>query len=93
VRISVFLLISVLSSLAAAQSDPQFYYNRGTDLATNRDLKGAIESFDEAIRLDPNLYYVYASRAAAKAELGNLKAALADYNSYQKNRCRIKFVG
>lgn len=92
-RITIFLSFYFFSSLIIGQNDPQFFYNKGTDLALNRDFKGAIESFDEAIRLDPNLYYIYASRAAAKAEMGNLKAALADYNAYQKIVGELNLLG
>lgn len=92
-RITIFLLFSFLSGQLIAQNDPQFFFNKGTDLALNRDFKGAVESFDEAIRLDPNLYYVYASRAAAKTEMGNLKAALADYNAYQKIVAELNLLG
>ncbi len=92
-RISVFLLVTFVFNLVSAQNDPQFYFNKGTDLALNRDFKAAIESFDEAIRLDPNLYYIYASRAAAKADMGNFKAALADYNAYQKIVAELNLLG
>jgi tetratricopeptide (TPR) repeat protein len=93
VRITVFLLVTFIFNLVSAQNDPQFFFNKGTDLALNRDFKAAIESFDEAIRLDPNLYYVYASRGAAKAEMGNYKAALADYNAYQKIVAELNLLG
>lgn len=92
-RIAVTFFICFLTCLLAAQNDPQFYFNKGSDQAINREFKAAIESFDEAIRLDPNLYYVYASRAAAKAELGNYKGALADYNAYQKIVAELNLLG
>ena len=46
-------------------------------------IKGAVEAYDKTIALDPNLYYVYAGRAEARAELGAFKEALDDYNIYK----------
>lgn len=68
----------------SAQDDPLTYFNKGNDLLTSKDYQNAIYAFDKAIELDPNLYYIYASRAEAKVELGDYKSALADYNSYKK---------
>lgn len=78
------LFILTLSVRISAQDDPLTYFNKGNDLLAVKDYQNAIIAFDKAIELDPNLYYIYASRAEAKVELGDYKSALADYNSYKK---------
>ncbi len=80
---SVFFLFQT-SAFLTSQEDPLVYFNRGTDLSLNKDFKGALEAYDKALQLDPNLYYIYASRAESKTELGDFKGALADYNAYQR---------
>lgn len=87
------LFIGFLPIGLSAQNDPLVFYNKGTDLAIARDYKGAVEAFDEAVRLDPNLYYAYAGRAAVKAEQGNYKAALADYLAYEKIIAELNLLG
>jgi tetratricopeptide (TPR) repeat protein len=92
-KTSIFLFFGLLPAGLTGQGDPLVLYNRGTELAIARDFKGAIEAFDEAIRLDPNLYYAYAGRAAVKAEQGNYKAALADYQAYEKIVTELNLLG
>lgn len=89
----LLLLYGFLPAGLSAQGDPLVLYNKGAELAIARDFKGAIEAFDEAIRLDPNLYYAYAGRAAVKAEQGNYKAALADYLAYEKIVADLNLLG
>jgi tetratricopeptide (TPR) repeat protein len=67
-----------------AQDDPVGLFNKGNDLLINKDFQGAINAYNKALELDPNLYYIYASRAEAKTELGEFKNALNDYNLYKK---------
>ncbi len=76
-----------------AQEDALVYFNNGSDLALNKDHRGAILAFDRALSLDPNLYYIYASRAESKTELGDFRGAILDYNMYKKLVEELNLLG
>lgn len=71
-------------TVMTGQDDPLAFFNKGVESAASKEYKKAQESFDKALALDPNLYYIYASRAECKTELGDFKGALDDYNTYKK---------
>ncbi len=91
---SLFIFIFIFcNSVLIAQEDPLTFFNKGNELFLNKDYKGAVEAYDKAIALDPNLYYVYAGRAEARAELGAFKEALDDYNIYKKLVEELNLLG
>lgn len=55
-------------------------YERGSQRLQQRDYKGAIEAFTQALRLNPNLIEAYTSRGNARLLLGDKPGALEDYN-------------
>ncbi|MEP7322247.1 MAG: tetratricopeptide repeat protein [Saprospiraceae bacterium] len=79
-----YLSLILVSCSVSAQDDPLTYFNRGVETVAVKEYKKALEFFDKALMLDPNLYYIYASRADVKTELGDFKGAMDDYNSYKK---------
>ena len=73
-----------VESIAAWRKRPQIRAYTKTDLG-NRELKAgkpekAIEYYDAALRLNPNLAETYLKRADTKEELGDLTGAITDYD-------------
>ncbi|MBH8552786.1 tetratricopeptide repeat protein [Nostocaceae cyanobacterium CENA357] len=61
------------------------FYDRGLDKYNKKDYKGAIEDFNEAIRLDPNNYVLaYYWRGRAHSYLENYQEAVENYDQYLK---------
>jgi tetratricopeptide (TPR) repeat protein len=58
------------------------FYDRGLDKSNKKDYKGAIEDFNEVLRLDPNFTIAYYNRGYARSELKDYKGAIEDYNQY-----------
>ena len=60
--------------------NPNFdtYYNRGLAKAELQNYKGALADFTEAIRINPNLAYVYYNRAVIKYYSGDKNGACKD---------------
>lgn len=62
-----------------AQSPAQEWVNRAGDKLQQGDVKGAISDLDRAIGLDPNYYWAYMSRGAARFfRIGDLEGTIAD---------------
>ncbi len=59
---------------------PEEILRSGVQKYENKDLQGALEEFDELIKLQPDAAIAYASRASVKDDLGNPQGALADYD-------------
>ncbi len=57
----------------------QKFYNRGQEKARSGDQQGAIEDFNQAIRLNPKDREAYFKRANVRYGLGDLETAIADY--------------
>ena len=55
------------------------HYTRGTAKAALDNYEGAIEDFDESIRLNPNKALYYNDRGKAKEALGEYKASEVDF--------------
>lgn len=55
------------------------YYSQGRMKVNTEDYKEAINDFDKAIQLNPNLAIFYSGRGAAKYGLGNSEGAIADF--------------
>ena len=74
---------SKIKSLLLAQSDLKdaiIYFHRGINLHTFGDIKGAIEEYNQALRLHPNFPEVYYKRGISRHKLGDFKGAITDYN-------------
>jgi tetratricopeptide (TPR) repeat protein len=56
------------------------YHNRGFDKYNLGDSQGAIEDYNQAIKIKPNYSHSYYLRGNAKSKLGDLKEAMEDYN-------------
>ena len=60
-------------------------YDRGLDKYNKKDYKGAIEDFDQVLRLDPNNYVIaYYQRGYARHKVEDYKGAMEDYTQYLK---------
>ena len=72
-----------IKTLLLAQSDLKdaiIYFHRGINLHTFGDIKGAIEEYNQALRLHPNFPEVYYKRGISRHKLGDFKGAITDYN-------------
>lgn len=76
----------VSSTVSTDQMTAKEFYDRGLEKANKEDYKGAIEDYNEALRLSPNYVIVYYSRGYARNQLEDYKEAIEDLNQYiQKN--------
>ena len=57
-----------------------FYNNRGVVRSALGDKQGAIENYNQALKINPNLVQAYYNRGIVRAELGNKPGAIDDYN-------------
>ncbi|MBD6617102.1 tetratricopeptide repeat protein [Komarekiella sp. 'clone 1'] len=58
------------------------FYDRGLEKSTKKDHKGAIEDFNEVLRLDPNFTLAYYKRGDARSALKDYKGGIEDLNQY-----------
>jgi tetratricopeptide (TPR) repeat protein len=56
------------------------YFYRGNARYQQGDNQGAIENYNQALQLDPNMADAYLSRAVCRCNLGELRAAIEDFN-------------
>ncbi|BAZ33476.1 hypothetical protein NIES4074_59900 (plasmid) [Cylindrospermum sp. NIES-4074] len=70
------------SRLLLVQVNPlaEAYYNRGNALRKLGDMKGEIEFYNKALRINPNYAEAYYNRGNALRKLGDMKGAIEDYN-------------
>ncbi|MBD2270285.1 tetratricopeptide repeat protein [Anabaena sp. FACHB-1391] len=57
-----------------------FYTNRGIVRAELGDKPGAIDDYNQAIKINPNLAQAYNNRGTVRNELGDKQGAIDDYN-------------
>jgi len=62
--------------------DADAYNTRGNRYLELRQLRRAIEDFDEAVRLDPKYAVAYGNRAIAYKLQGNKAKAIADFEKF-----------
>ncbi|MFQ4141201.1 tetratricopeptide repeat protein [Chlorogloeopsis sp. ULAP02] len=60
------------------------FYLKGNEKYSQKDYKGAIADYTEAIRLNPNYIAAYYNRGLVRSALGDKQGAIADYNSALK---------
>jgi tetratricopeptide (TPR) repeat protein len=76
------------SASSAVYSEPQTsaqdFLKRGNNRIDKKDFKGAIEDYNQALKLNPEYPDAYYGRGATKSYLGDYKAAIADYNQALK---------
>ena len=73
------LALLVMATVACSSLTPaETAYNRGWDYAEQGDYENAIEEYDEAIRLDPQLALAYHVRGLAYQRLGKSTEAELD---------------
>ena len=58
------------------------YYNRGIKRMDSKDYYGAIQDFNQALRIKPDYELAYFQRAYSKYELPDYSGALRDYSKY-----------
>jgi serine/threonine protein kinase/regulator of sirC expression with transglutaminase-like and TPR domain len=97
--ISGLVGVGVLS-IYIPQSKAKELYNQGVEKAKNRDKKGAIENFNQAIQLNPKYAQAYYERADARFHLADYKGSLEDatqaiqlnpnYAEAYKRRCGVE---
>jgi tetratricopeptide (TPR) repeat protein len=66
---------------AAARAEAVRHNERGMQRRRGGDLRGALEDFDVALRLNPDLAVVYNNRGTTLHELGDVEGALADFDA------------
>jgi tetratricopeptide (TPR) repeat protein len=89
-RILLILLISLISSAVVAVAATLFvayraneavaFYNRGNAYAVKAQHDGAIEDFDQAIRLDPKYTFAFITRGIAYQAKAQYDRAIEDFD-------------
>lgn len=79
----VFTAIAGFSISLNAQNEKAIEaYNQGITFFNTKNLKGAINSFNDAISIDSTLNQAYFNRAVAKAEQNDFSGAISDYSMF-----------
>ena len=61
------------------EKTPLSYFNSGIVKYKSRDYEGAIEDFDKAIKLNPEISQIHSARGLCNCSMGNLEEAKKDY--------------
>jgi tetratricopeptide (TPR) repeat protein len=56
------------------------FFIKGNEKASNKDYRGAIAEYTQAIKINPNFARAYLNRGNARKELGDQQGAITDYN-------------
>jgi serine/threonine-protein kinase len=68
------------TGIRSSETSAQDLLRRGEDKSQNGDYTGAIEDFNQALRLDPNSADTYNNRGLVRYRLGDKPGAMADFN-------------
>src|SRR5687768_16271851 len=77
--VQLFLLTLVVTVAASfGQQSRDDYLSLGYERSTKNDYEGAIASFTEAIRLDPNSFAAYTLRGTTKLKKSDFEGSISD---------------
>lgn len=87
--VAIPLTISIIPNAASShapvviisQASSTDFYTRGDEFFNNKDYKGAIEAYTQAIKLNPNFAEAHQSRCLSRLLIGDYPAALGDCNN------------
>jgi tetratricopeptide (TPR) repeat protein len=74
---------SAIGSTLLAQvveNNAEAYNNRAFNRMQSGDIKGAIEDFNQVLKINPNLALAYNNRGFVRMQSGDIKGAIADFN-------------
>jgi serine/threonine protein kinase len=74
-----------------SQKNADTYYQEGLEKYNNRDFRGAIEDYTQAIKINPNHASAYYYRGIAHGKLGDKQAAIADNTQAININKRLRF--
>ena len=60
--------------------DADYYINSGVARYNSGDKQGAIDDYNQALKINPNYALAYSNRGLARYDLGNKQGAIDDYN-------------
>ncbi|WP_238846082.1 serine/threonine-protein kinase [Nostoc edaphicum] len=73
-------LLGLTNPIRIEQKSAVAYYKEGLEKYNNKDFRGAIEDYTQAIKINPNYVDAYINRGLAHDDLGDKQAAIEDYN-------------
>jgi tetratricopeptide (TPR) repeat protein len=72
------------SDVVATAPTADDFFIKGNEKASNKDYRGAIADYNQAIKINPNYANIYYNRGVTRYELGDKQGAIADYNQALK---------
>lgn len=69
-----------ISLIPTPKANAKDFHNRGIEKTQQNDYTGAIEEFNQALRINPNSVDTYIARGVVRLKRGDTHGAIADYN-------------